>query len=110
MNIKDTYQPQKVMIDVLTEGQFVWYTRDELKKLCGIGQGITNETISDLLRLNIIVSKGGNGQSNPRKYALSSRINGQVINGSKVVSNKPLIGYEKWLRARMDLCNSTRRD
>lgn len=103
------FKPQQTMIEILTEGQFVWYTRDELKKLCGLGQGVTNETISDLLRVNVIVGKGGNGQSNPKKYALASRINGEIVQGSKVVSIKPLVGYEKWLRSRMDLCNSTRR-
>lgn len=106
MNVE--FEFKKNIIDILTEGQFVWYTRDEIKKLSGLNQGVINEAISKLLITNILISKGGNGQSNPRKYALSSRVKGEVVHGSKVVNNKPLVGYEKWLRARMDLCNSTR--
>ena len=102
------FKPQQTMIEILTEGQFVWYTRDERKKLCGLGQGVVNETISDLLRVNVIVGKGGNGQSNPKKYALASRINGEIVNGSKVISIKPLTGYEDYLFNKMHLCNSIR--
>lgn len=102
------FKPQKLMIEILTEGQFVWYTRDELKKLCGLGQGVVNEAISNLLRANIIIGKGGNGQSNPKKYALASRVNGEVVNGSKVINKKPLTGYHDYLFSKMHLCNLTR--
>lgn len=102
------FKPQATLIEVLTEGQFVWYTRDELKKLCGIGQGVVNEAISDLLRVNIIIAKGGNGQNNTRKYALASRVKGEVVNGSKVISIKPLKGYHDYLFNKMHLCNSVR--
>ncbi len=106
MNVE--FKFQQTIIEILTEGQFVWYTRDEIKKLTGLNQGVINESISKLLIINMVISKGGNGQSNPRKYALSSRVKGEIVNGSKVVSIKPLKGYHDYLFSKMHLCNSTR--
>jgi hypothetical protein len=100
---------KETLRQILMEGQFVWYTRDELKKLSGYTQPNVNDALNEMIRMKMIEVKGGHGANSPRKYALKSRINGEVIEGSKVVSRKPLVGYEKWIRARMDLCNSTRR-
>lgn len=103
------FNPRETVRTILMEGQFVWHTRDELKTLSGLSLPNLHEAINEMIRMKMIEIKGGHGQHNPKKYALKSRINGEIVNGSKVISIKPLVGYEKWLRSRMELCNSTRR-
>jgi hypothetical protein len=103
-----TFKPKEQLIEIMTEGQFVWYTRNELKKLSAIGQGAINDAINDMIRMKVLMVKGGNGLSNPKKYALRSRVNGEIVQGSKVISIKPLKDYHNYLFSKMHLCNSTR--
>lgn len=99
---------KETLRQILMEGQFVWYTRDELKKLSGYTQPNVNDALNEMIRMKMIEVKGGHGAHSPRKYALKSRINGEIVNGSKVVSNKPLVGYHEYLFAKMHLCNLSR--
>ena len=51
------FHPRETVRTILMEGQFVWYTRDELKSLSGLSLPNLHEAINEMIRMKMIETK-----------------------------------------------------